>query len=697
MKTKATKFSKKLLALFLAILMAMSCFTGALTAFASSKDDYHDLNVTANFLNWAELTDDDTAEALLDWADSILRGVDLPLNLDIKIASINGRIDSVDGLLNIIKQASDVIEQYKGTLGGDIKNVNLTAINDLKTNSDTLAASGVGYRSCNDAKDIVLTVAKLLHANSNNVTGKNIIRQFLIGEFNIGTLLKTFLPMFIGTSDIYQLIGDLLDLPSGYKSNMVYNIVQTLILNAFYKDSNSQAYIDAKAKKLDTLMFDLLSSELLGKISVLVTYGLEVKTSDGKDATDNSAYRYKEIMAHVKSCGECSNYAQAAAHLGYDPNLIYSEEPQFKDNILLLAYGAPDANGHATADTQIINIDETDNLFDFALQALKMAWQTVLKDTLGLVHVNYATDRGHGSNFDNVYYYWARQNLAGGWNQNDLATMYSRANLEAWASSTTVGDLTYKDGQWVDKLGNTYANTTDKTEKISDEKTINVTDEDGRVVQQATMPLYTDYGATSVDEFLNWVKETLVYDNREVAEDATGTWRDIDATQLFAKLRYSPLADYGINVQTGPINLYLMQTGFTEIKTFFDGLIKGTDGYKYSSMVAGFNDCLVAAVYDLFPQKDNINGTRPTLATTGNTTDAGTIATTLVENAAKVFQYAADAADKNILNAFYNDPSINGGSTQISEKNLEAAAMPCLILFMTLSGMLVRTLKALLI
>lgn len=675
MKTKATKFSKKLLALFLAVLMAMSCFTGALTAFASSKDDYHDLNVTANFLNWAELTDDDTAEALLDWADSILRGVNLPLNLDIKIAKIQGTIDSVDGLLDIIRQASDLIEQYKKTLGGDIKNINLTAINDLKTNSDTLAASGVGYRSCNDAKDIVLTVAKLLNMNSNDVAGKNIIRQFLIGEFNIGTLLKGVLPMIIGTSDIYQLIGDLLDLPSGYKSNMVYNIVQTLILNAFYKDSNSQAYIDAKAKKLDTLMFDLLSAELLNKISVLVTYGLEVEGVDGKMTTDNSAHRYKEIMAHVKSCGACGNYAQAAAHLGYDPNLIYSEEPQFKDNILLLAYGAPDANGHATADTQLINIDETDNLFDFALEALKMAWQTVLKDTLGLVHVNYATDRGHGSNFDNVYYYWARENLAGGWNENNLAAMYSMDNLMAWANSTTVGDLTYKDGQWVDKLGNAYTNTTNKTEKISDDKIINVTDEDGRVVQQASMTLFNDYGAASAEEFLDWVKDTLTYD-REVAADATGTWRDIDATQLFGKLRYSPLADYGFNMQTGPINLYLMQTGETEINNFFDNLINNN---SHSSMVAGFNDCLVSAVYDLFPQKDNINGTRPTLATTGNTTDAGTIATTLVENAALVFQYAADAADKNILNAFYNDPSINGGSTQISEKNLEAAAMPLLI------------------
>ena len=37
MKTKAKKFSHKLLALFMAVLMAASCFTGALTAYADTK------------------------------------------------------------------------------------------------------------------------------------------------------------------------------------------------------------------------------------------------------------------------------------------------------------------------------------------------------------------------------------------------------------------------------------------------------------------------------------------------------------------------------------------------------------------------------------------------------------------------------------------------------------------------------------
>ena len=39
METKYSKvFAKKLLALFLSVLMALTCFTGALNAFAASKD-----------------------------------------------------------------------------------------------------------------------------------------------------------------------------------------------------------------------------------------------------------------------------------------------------------------------------------------------------------------------------------------------------------------------------------------------------------------------------------------------------------------------------------------------------------------------------------------------------------------------------------------------------------------------------------
>lgn len=75
MKTKAKKFSHKLLALFMAVLMAASCFTGALTVYAdtmSSEKTYADDSIEYNDLAWAILSDEQVATALLDYADLML-------------------------------------------------------------------------------------------------------------------------------------------------------------------------------------------------------------------------------------------------------------------------------------------------------------------------------------------------------------------------------------------------------------------------------------------------------------------------------------------------------------------------------------------------------------------------------------------------------------------------------------------------
>lgn len=73
MKTKTKKFSKKLLALFLAVVMAMTGFAGAMTAFAAdSHTPYTDDAVEYNSLGWAVLTDEQVASALLDYADTML-------------------------------------------------------------------------------------------------------------------------------------------------------------------------------------------------------------------------------------------------------------------------------------------------------------------------------------------------------------------------------------------------------------------------------------------------------------------------------------------------------------------------------------------------------------------------------------------------------------------------------------------------
>lgn len=672
METKVKKFSKKLLALFLAVVMAVGCFTSVVSVYGASKDPgYTDLDAAANFMNWAELTDEQTAGALLDWLDSVLGGVNYHLNVDLSVAGkIDGYIDSVDGLLNLIDQAEVIINDWGGTLGGDIQNIDLTDINNLATDSNTISSCGVGYRSQNDAKTILLTVAEILYQNTHDFGGgKNVIRQFLLGEFNLGWILPGVLNMLLGSDNIYDLLQDALGMEDGYESNLVYNLVQSLVLNAFYKDSGSSAYQEAKAKKLDTMMFDLLSTELLQKISVKVTYGSDYTDAEGNSVQDNSKTRYENIQAYMAS-NSC-DYQTAAAACGYDPNLVYSIEEEFEGNILLFAYGSPDSNGNATSSTQVVDLNETDNLLDFGMRALKIAWQTVLKDSIGLLHANYSTDRGHGTNFDNLYYYWAISETSGvTWDEDNLTEVYKLENLTNWANHTVVGDLEYNEEtqQWEDKLGNTYEETTNKQELRNDEYA-NVYDEGGRIVQQATMPMYTDYGAENPTEFLGWVKETFEYDR---AATGDGNWRDIDPTQLFGKLRYSPMADYAFDMTTGPINLYFMQTGSKNIDAFFDGLVADSGS---TTLISGLNNALVAAVKDIFINSNNVNNIEnyPTLSETSSS-DPATIASVLIGNAAKVFQYTADAADANILKAFYD----NSGQT-ISEANLEEAALPLLI------------------
>ena len=631
MKTKAKKFSHKLLALFLAVVMALTCFTGVITAYGQSIHTLRDEDIEYNDLAWSVLSDAQVATALLDYLDNdvlpMLKDLEptianaingnkdinsyLKYNLgarkitvlgglggefSIKLGSINElleTIESVNGWLN-----SGIVDMIKSNFG-DVANIDLDATNGMR-------------RGRTDDLDIIRGVFGLIQENTADYSNKNkesIVYNLLVGTFTLGSL--------DGAVNIYGILGNLLGLESGYQSNFVYNLVQSVLFNytEWFTDEEILAYkgggtlklpggvtkeVAAKTFVYDEVLLEKLTDELLKKISVLVTY---------PDGT-SSASRKEAIDALVEGG---KTYKDAAESLGYDPNLVYSTQKGMENNILLFEYG-----------NEKITLDSSDSLFSFGYQALSMAWKTVLKDTVKLIHVNYNVDRNHGSNFDNQYYYWASENIT--WDKTNPAEMYSAANVEAWANA-----------------------------------------------------VYADYSAESAEQFLEWVKDTYVHD-RTVAEDAEGKWSDIDSTTLFNKMRYSPLADYYFNMQTGPINLYFMQLGTPNLDNFFDKEYSG-----YSSLVAGINDCLVAAVKDLFPDRANIykdavgDTARPEMSKTNDVntkTDDGirTITSTLVNNALSMVQYVADTTDKNILNGFY----MNGG-TKLTEKNLEGAMIPLLI------------------
>ena len=128
METKSKKFTRKLIALILSILMAASCFTGALTAFAAETNarEYHDSNITANFMAWAETTDEQTAEAILDWADmhlgDLFEGLMGTTRIDITIPVLGNRIagylDSIDGILDITN--SEDVKSLLNTANGGL-------------------------------------------------------------------------------------------------------------------------------------------------------------------------------------------------------------------------------------------------------------------------------------------------------------------------------------------------------------------------------------------------------------------------------------------------------------------------------------------------------------------------------------------------------------------------------------------------
>ena len=690
MESKKSKiFSRKLIALFLAALMVISTFTGVMSVFAKSTEDYHDENLAANFLAWAETTDNQTAEALLDYADlylpQIMEGLDLGdikprgstrinFSYDVPVIGtikLQGYVDSIDGVLDLVRYIQENIlngkfmgRSYKNWIGGDVDNIDFSAIYDLETSTSegVVSKCGVAYRSQNDAKDVIICVAKLIYNLSNDWSGSNVINNFIKGSLDLG-LVGSFL-------NIWDLLKDPLNMWDNYQTNLVYNIVANLIwqntdwyseaeVTAFKEGANGfiNKGKDQTVWDFDNELFGKLTSELVQLINIQVTYPNKVEqieldptnekygqvlTDDNGNpyyTKDSSKRRWFYIYQYMQ---QGKTYAEAVAAVnenegaqqGFwcDPNLRYSmnEGGTSDGNILLFTYG-----------DNTLTVEKTDTMTDIAFRALEIAWQTVLQPTVTLLKPGYEGNRNNStvfnqevSDFDNEFYSWVSNNI--GWNDENWVSNYSAENVNAWATAV------YKNYQ------------------------------------------YKDGVEASVESFLDGVSQTFKFDRKRVS-DPQNNWRDVDATKLFAELRYSPLADKYFNQQTGPVNLYFVQTGAPNIKAFFNTAFE-----DYDSILKAVNNGLVAAIKDFFPNSSNIgvekeDGTvqnieLPTLTET-TSMESGVIASTIVGNAAKVFEYAANSVDANILGAFYANNGITNisASNNISEANIEEAALPMLI------------------
>ena len=691
---KSKVFTKKLIALFLAALLVISTFTGVMAVFAKSTDDYHDSNLAANFLTWAETTDNQTAEALLDYADlylpQLMEGLDLGdikpkgtsrinFNYDVPVIgtiSISGYVDSIDGVIELVKYVNNNVlkkqvlgRELKSWAGGDIQNINLDSINSLSysTTDGVVSRCGVAYRSQNDAKDIIIAVAKLLYVHSNNYgNNKNVLNQFITGDLNLG-LIGNFL-------NLWDTLKEPLGMWDNYQTNLVYNIAANLI----WENTNWYSEADIDRFKTDFInngknqtswnyddqLFKKLTEMLLQQINVQVTYSNKVKqieldpnnknygqvvkdkeTGEVIYVKDSSTRRWFYIYNYIQ---QGQTYEQAVASVnrnegaeqGFwcDPNLRYSMNPDGTSdgNILLFDYG-----------DQKLEVEKTDTLTEIAFHALELAWTSVLDASLGLLEVDFDRKvdseyfKNQYSNFDREYYAWKSKDENGGWtkatveNKDAWKANYTQASIQAWAADV------YKNYDFKDGV------------------------------------------TASADNFIKGVKEQYAFD-RGIVENALNNWRDIDATKLFVELRYSPLADVGFDMQTGPINLYFAETGAMNVEEFFS-----TAFTTYDSIAKGLNNGIVAAAKDFLPDSTNvglqgengvINIARPSL-TEISTTDSQTIASTLVGSAAKLFEYIANTTDENILGAFYaKHPNLDKKtSNNITEATFEEAGVPMMI------------------
>lgn len=281
---KARKFSKKLLSLLLAVLMTVSCFTGAVSAYAqtSSETKYHDKDLAYNFMAWAEMTDEQTATALLDYLDTVLAGVALPIDVDMNLVianiSIHGKLDSVNGIFDLIAQIEPLINSYGSALG-EAKNVNIRqCFVDRKHHDYSKGSQYIVSRENTPSKDILMRVVELVNANFNDIDGLNVIKNFVRGKISLGPASS-----FV---DVYKEIGKLLGMSGNWQNNMVYNIVKQLLVNAFYIP-DSAAHTAAMGKKIEQIACDLLNTKVFDTIIAYDTTLMFKEANFKLNVTDN--------------------------------------------------------------------------------------------------------------------------------------------------------------------------------------------------------------------------------------------------------------------------------------------------------------------------------------------------------------------------------------------------------------------------
>ncbi len=507
---KSKSFSKKLLSLLLAALMALSCFTGALSAYAagmSADSEYTDEYLKSNFLGWVESTDEQTLTALLDWVDGILaeKCSTIKGSMNVYVASINYDLTSINGALSTVNSVRQLLNNgtVKLVLGGDAKNINLGGC--LVNYANTGSGSTVMTRENSTSKDIIRGIANIIYMNTNNAAksknnssgvkaGGTVIQQFINGSFTMGGTLDGIIKKALGGT-IYEVLGNALGMPAGYEKNLANNIVAYML----------------KSKVADDLQRDNVNNNL---------------------DTSTSTYYFKDSNGNALSfeqwAADAINNGVLYTLIGLDEYYMFSNDSSHED---------------------YFSLDLSKTAYEQFYDAFQPIYKHTLVPLIGTISVahSFVTD------FTKMYYKYTT-GLAGvdangkslfvaPTTQSQIDAYWTTEKLDAWIAADINTIASYLDGikETVDGVAVQRFPGLGTRDAITDQFTATCTADDVKAIMQQ---LFT-----------------------ELNEGRNET--EIDPVNLFNKVLYSPIAaTWGI--QTGVLNLNIKDTYFGGFKNIYD-------------------------------------------------------------------------------------------------------------------------------
>ena len=685
METKKSKvFTKRLIALLLSVMMLFTCFSGVLTAYAKAGDSRWDTTIASqkNWVDWTAALSDQACEALLDRLDQFLMsgavdlsgdpgksktgavnedgsiatisykikiGADDPGQLYIYISSLTGgtktatgNLNSIDGILQFLYELDkNGIWNYK-VLG--IKAINtiagstiynafngkfgpITGLSSSTSTSNKIGASKATryFRKLNDARTIINAVLNFLNSILyNSTTSYNLLYQVLSGSLDVGMLSNFVDALKDDDSAIGGALKGLVGAPDGKWAvkgeKALYNGLAYFLVNKTdWFKDDTVTLSSGQPTKYNGATW-VYDDVLMDKLSTQLLQNINIQITYPEMVKVDDKWQHDNSRLRYKNILAYIAEHEGATVATASAALGYDSKLEYTE----------DGNVYLFRyDGNVLSIAKTDTLYAFAMRAIKLAWKTALKPTVNLLQVNYSGHEqdGNGTNFDNVFFTWYATERDGADGTFDAAAAYTTDVINAFAEAK-----------------------------------------------------YEAYGAADAAEFLENVKNTYNYDR--YAKNEYYNWRDLDVTTLWNQVRYSPLAN-ALGVQSGPLNLYFLQTGCENLEAFMDADATYT---KYASIPEALNDALVAAAKDLLPNAATIGmqtdaeGTFQHFDAPSFATTTAWSATTLLNNVRKALEYAANMTDANLVNPFYAAHGIAGYTADAnnitSDELLEEALVP---------------------